>query len=70
MTYPNRYELEPRKRKPYEVACDLIAVYGATRKQFNYKLYGINRREMKEIWNTAERDMSGKSRVCYCCYAR
>ena len=65
MIYPRRYELEPRKRKAYEVACDLIAIYGLPRTSFNSKLLGINRVEMKEIWNTATVDMNGNSTVCY-----
>ena len=57
--YPNRYECEPRKRKAYLEACDLIEVYGLQRNQWNYLKCGINRIEMKEIWKTATMDMSG-----------
>ena len=62
MIYPSRYILEPRKRKAYCVACDLIAVYGVSRKSFNYRIFHISRTEMKEIWNFATVDMGGKSR--------
>lgn len=62
MIYPKRYANEPVKRKAYEVACDLIAVYGVQRKSFPYKELHISRSEMKEIWNFAYNDMQGKSR--------
>ena len=60
--YPNRYEKEPRKRKPYEEAYDMITIYGLERKAFNYKKYRLSRTEMKEIWAFAKADAQGKSR--------
>lgn len=63
MIYPRRYENEPRKRKAYCEACDLIAIYGAERKSFNYIMFGICRTEMKEIWNFATKDMGGESTI-------
>ena len=61
MIYPKRYIQEPRKRKAYCEACDLIAVYGIERCHWNYRVHGICRTEMKEIWNTASADMNGNS---------
>lgn len=66
MIYPDRYEKEPRKRKAYEVACDFIGIYGLPRKEFDYQQYGLNRVEMKEVWDRAEKDMQGKSMLCVC----
>ncbi len=63
MLYPNRYQHEPSKRKPYCEACDMIAIYGIERRDWNYRKFGINRIEMKEIWATALKDMTGKSRI-------
>lgn len=63
MIYPNRYEREPAKRKAYRDACDMIAVYGVSRKNWNYLAFGLNRIEMKEVWGFAEKDMNGKSKV-------
>ena len=62
--YANRYELEPRKRKLYEEACDLIEVYGLPRTFLNYK-GKCNREELKEIWNFAIADCEGKSSYCF-----
>lgn len=61
MIYPDRYSKEPRKRMAYCEACDLISVYGLERRQLNYKAHHLCRTEMKEIWATAEKDMSGNS---------
>lgn len=61
MIYPRRYISEPRKRLAYEDACDLIAIYGISRKHWNYKVHHLSRSEMKDVWNTAEIDMKGKS---------
>ena len=61
MIYPKRYTSEPRKRKAYCEACDLIAVYGTERRHWNYKAHHLCRTEMKEIWSTAEADMNGTS---------
>lgn len=66
MLYPNRYEKEPRKRAAYLVVCDLIAVYGIPRNQFDYRRFNLNRIEMKEIWSFAEADLNGKSRYSFC----
>ena len=65
MIYPRRYELEPRKRKAYCEACDLIAIYGIPRKQWKYKKYDISKTEMAEIWDRATVDMLGKSAVSF-----
>lgn len=62
MIYPNRYKAEPRKRKAYEEACDMISVYGIPKRNWNYRIYNISKREMNEIWGYAQKDMQGKSR--------
>lgn len=67
MIYPNRYENEPSKRKAYTDAFDCISVYGIPRKLWDYHKFGLNRPEMKEVWNTAEKDFEGKSMLC-CIY--
>jgi len=67
MIYPIRYEAEPQKRKAYTEACDMIAVYGIPRNEWDYHKFGINRIDMKEIWNFATKDMEGKSMLC-CIY--
>lgn len=61
MIYPKRYTSEPRKRKAYCEACDMIAVYGIKRNHWNYKAFDISRSEMKEIWSKADADMNGNS---------
>ncbi len=65
MMYPNRYEKEPRKRVAYLAVCDLIAVYGVSRSNFDYHRFNLNRVEMKEIWAFAEADLNGKSRYSF-----
>lgn len=62
MIYPSRYIREPRKRKAYCDACDMISIYGMERKFWNYKRFGLCRTEMKEIWAFAKADMEGKSK--------
>ena len=62
MIYPRRYVNEPRKRRAYEEACDMVAIYGLPRKMFRYWIFNISRTEMKEIWNFAVVDMNGKSK--------
>lgn len=66
MIYPARYEKEPRKREAYTECCDYIAVYGLPRNLFDYHKFGLNRTEMKEVWDRAEKDMQGKSMLCVC----
>lgn len=63
MIYPRRYLQEPRKRMAYEEACDFIAVYGIPRQQWDYKRHGLDRTEMKAVWDMAMTDMNGKSGV-------
>lgn len=67
MIYPNRYENEPNKRKAYQDAYDCIVIYGIPRRNWNYKKFGLDRIEMKEVWATAEKDAQGKSMLC-CVY--
>lgn len=64
MLYPDRFSNEPRKRRVYEEACDLIMVYGLPRTALQYKGV-VSKIEMKQIWNTAVNDLSGKSVVDY-----
>ena len=61
MIYPRRYLSEPRKRRAYEVACDLIYIYGGRRSDF--RCGGITKSESREIFNTALTDLRGRSRV-------
>lgn len=60
-----RYECEPRKRKAYLDAFDVISMYGIKRKDWNYKKFDISLSEMKEIWAFAFRDVEGKSRYVF-----
>jgi hypothetical protein len=62
MIYPNRYKAEPRKRNAYKEACDMIAVYGIPKRNWNYCKHNISKREMNEIWGYAQKDMQGNSR--------
>ncbi len=61
MLYANRYEYEQQKRKAYIDACDMISVYALPRNKWNYLKFGIDRIAMKEVWNTAMKDMAGES---------
>lgn len=62
MIYPDRYNREPRKRKAYCDAFDCIAIYGIKRNQWKYKLFNIDRAEMKDIWAIAQNDVMGRSK--------
>ena len=62
--YAPRYLAEPRKRKAYVIAYDLIAVYGLPRRAFDYKSLHLCRSEMKDIWEKATKDFE-----CRSCYA-
>lgn len=64
MTYPNRYEHEPRKRKVYESACDMINYTTSEIVYFlRIEFKDVNKSEMEEIWNVAYRDINGMSTV-------
>ena len=55
MIYPARYLKEPRKRKYYTIACDLIAIYGLGRKW--WKTPELSEDEAREVWKLAKKDM-------------
>lgn len=67
MIYPKRFLAEPRKRSAYCDACDMIAVYGITLKNWVTTRFNLSEAEKVEIWRTAMADMSGRSGLCYCC---
>ena len=62
MIYPNRYISEPRKRKAYEVACDIIYIYGGSIKNFRHETLNIDFAESEEIFSYALKDMKGNSK--------
>lgn len=66
MIAPSRYYSEPRLRKAYCEAFDLITIYGVDRKCFDYKRFGLNKVEMKQIWAFAQNDAEGKSKYDVC----
>ncbi len=63
--YPKRFEKEPRKRKAYCYAYDLIAIYGAKKMNFTNCDFDLTEDEANEIWSFASRDINGKSSINY-----
>ena len=63
MTVPMRFELEPRKRSAYVVACEMISIYGAKSTSFPVSRFDVTASEARSIWQIALKDMRGKSKV-------
>ena len=61
MIYPRRYIYEPRKRKAYCEACDLVGIYGCLEKS-KLKHLDLCASEITEIWQFAVKDMHGNSK--------
>jgi len=52
----NRYEKEPRKRRAYLRACDIVFLGGERR---FWKHPDLDQKEAEEVWKNARRDVLG-----------